>query len=169
MLRKNRRHSNSFFVLSAFTVAELLIVMLVTGIVFLMAFEGLSIIRQYSGLIGRKLMEKSTLLCGHQALEVLMQQSDSIRKSDQGVIFYSDVLDSIENYLVIDSANISLCQGTAFNILYPNPVSVDYHFLDDKTDLVDSIFIAVRCGKDTLKFDYGLSILHGNRLNIFTE
>jgi hypothetical protein len=114
-------------------------------------------------------MEKTTLLYGHQVLEVLMEQSDSIRKSDQGVIFYSDALDSMENYLVIDSANISLYRGKTIDILFPNPVQVNYRFLNERTGLIDSIFIAVKSGRDTLQFEYGLSSLHGIKLNIFSE
>jgi competence protein ComGC len=169
MCPKVKKHKLSFSTLPAFTVAELLIVMLVAGIVFLMAFEGLNIVRQYSNLINRKLMEKTTLLYGHQVLEVLMEQSDSIRKSDQGVIFYSDALDSMENYLVIDSANISLYRGKTIDILFPNPVHVNYRFLNERTGLIDSIFIAVKSGRDTLQFEYGLSSLHGIKLNIFSE
>lgn len=169
MCFKVKKYKLSFSTLPAFTVAELLIAMLVAGIVFLMAFEGLSIVRQYSNLINRKLMEKTTLLCGHQVLEALMEQSDSIRKSDQGVIFYSDALDSTENCLVIDSANISLYRGTTIDILFPNPVYVDYRFLNEKTGLIDSIFIAVKSGRDTLRFEYGLSSLHSIKLNVFSE
>lgn len=169
MLYKEKKYRFPWFALPAFTVAEILIVMIVTGIVFLMAFEGLNIVRKYSGFINRKLMEKSTLLGGHQMFEVLMEQSDSIRKNDQGLIFYSDVMDSTEACLVIDSANISLYRGSDVDILFPNPVSVDYRFLNEKTDLIDSIFIAVKCGKDTLRFNYGLSTLHGIKLNVFSE
>lgn len=169
MNSQQRKRKYNILTLSAFTVAELLIVMLVAGIVFLMAFEGLSIIRQYSHLINRKLMEKTTLLCGHQTLEILMEQSDSIRKNDQGIIFYSEVFNNIDNWLVIDSTNISLHRGNTIDILFPNPVHIDYHFLNEESGLVDSIFIAVKSGKDTLQFDYGLSSLHNIKLNIFSE
>lgn len=157
------------FSLPAFTMAELLIVMLVGGIVFLMVFEGLSIVRQYSNLINSKLTEKTTLLSGHQTLELLMEQCDSIRKSDRGIIFYSDVSDTTENYLVIDSANIILNRGNNSDILFHNPVYVDFSFINENTMLVDSIFIAVRTGRDTLRFDYGLSYLHNVKLNIYSE
>lgn len=155
--------------LPAFTVAELLVVMLVGGIVFLIVFEGLNIVRQYSSLINRKLMEKTTLICGHQTLEILMEQSDSIRKNDQGIFFYSAASAEIENYLVVDSANILLYRGSASDILFPNPIRVNFCFLNEETGLIDSIFIAVKAGRDTLRFDYGLSPLHNIKLNIYSE
>lgn len=168
MCSKEKR--SKLFSLPAFTMAELLIVMLIGGIVFLMVFEGLNIVRQYSNLINRKLTEKTTLLLGHQTLEILMEQSDSIRKSNQGIIFYSDVSDTAENYLAIDSTNIIiLYRGTTSDILFPNLVCIDYGFLNEKTDLVDSIFITVKSGKDTIRFDYGLSSLHDIKLNIYSE
>lgn len=166
---QERKQKHSFGALPAFTVAELLIIMLVGGIVFLMAIEGLNIIRQYSNFINRKLMEKTTLLCGHQALEVLMEQSDSIRKSDEEIIFYSDALGSIKNYLVIDSTNISLRRGYTTDVLFPNPVYVDFCYLNEHIGLIDSIFITVKSGNDTLRFEYGLSSLHGIKLNVFSE
>lgn len=167
MCSKEKR--SKLFSLPAFTMAELLIVMLIGGIVFLMVFEGLNIVRQYSNLINRKLTEKTTLLLGHQTLEILMEQSDSIRKRDQRIIFYSDVSDTAENYLAIDSTNIILYRGTTSDILFPNLVCIDYGFLNEKTDLVDSIFITVKSGKDTIRFDYGLSSLHDIKLNIYSE
>lgn len=169
MNSQEKKQKQAFFTLPAFTVAELLIVMLVAGIVFLMAFEGLNIVRKYSNLISRKLMEKSTLLCSHQMLEVLIEQSDSIRKNDRGVIFYSNALDNIESCLIVDSTNISLYRGNTTDILFPNPIYVDYCFLNEEVGLIDSIFITVKSGKDTLRFDYGLSSLHGIKLNVFSE
>lgn len=169
MYPKKKKYRLPFFSLPAFTMAELLIVMLVGGIVFLMVFEGLNIVRQYSNLINRKLMEKTILLCGHQTLEILMEHCDSIRKNDSRIIFYSNAPDTAENCLVIDSTNILLYRGTSSDILFPNPILVDFHFLNEETSLIDSIFIAVRSGKDTLRFDYGLSHFHDIKLNIYSE
>lgn len=151
------------------TMIELLVVMLVAGIVFLMAFEGLSIIRQYSSSINRKLMQKTDLLYSHQVFETLMEQSDSIQKDEQHLIFYSNVSDVAEERLAIDSTSLLLQQGTNTDILFPGLIHIGFHYPDRNTDLIDSIFIAVKQNKDTLYLDYGLSSVYGIKLSAFSE
>lgn len=156
--------------LSGSTMIELLIVMLVTGIVFLMAFEGLGVIRQYSTLVSRKLMQKSTLLYSHQVFEALMEKSDSIRMENQKIIFYTEASDAAEKCLVIDSTSLRLLHHeSSSEVLFPEMVHISFYFSDKNRDLIDSIFITVKADRDTLKFNYGLSPFRGTKLNVFSE
>lgn len=154
--------------LSGNTMIELLIVMIISGIVFLMAFEGLDIIRKYGALLNRRLTSESTLLYSHQTLEILITESDSIRKNNQELFFYSD--NTVTKRLIVaPERSILLCQDSVTDELFPQLLYADYHLLNDSTDLVDSIFVTVKLGKDTLRFDYGLLSSYYMRLNIFSE
>ena len=88
--------------LSGNTMIELLVVMIVAGIVFLMAFEGAEVFRKYSLLLSRKLTAQTSLLYSHQTLELRVsrycpwQQSSSMSTKNhsapvekEGQVFYS--------------------------------------------------------------------------------
>lgn len=154
--------------LSGNTMIELLVVMIVSGVVFLMAFEGLDVVRKYAALLSRKLTSESTLLYSHQTLELLIAESDSIQENNQELFFYSG--NGVARRLVVaPEHSILLCQDSVADELFPQLLYADYHLLNDSTNVVDSIFVTVKLGKDTLRIDYGLLSSGSPRLNIFSE
>lgn len=149
---------------------ELLIVMIVSGIVFLMAFSGLDILRKYSHLLHRRLTAESTLLYSHQALELLVEQSDSIRKEGQAFLFYAN--QTVTRRLVADPASASIVvlqQDSVIDEWFPQLLHTDCHLMNDTTTWVDSLFVTVTLGRDTLRLEYGLQAVRHTQLNVFSE
>lgn len=169
MPHQQKKYRRFFSSLSGSTLVEILVVMIVSGILFLMVFDGLSIIQQYGGLLNRKLMQKSALLHTHLTIELLMERSDSIRKVDGKVMFYTHATDTSDYCLIVDSTNLLLYRDAYIDTLYSNLIKMDFHFLAQKNGLVDSIFILIKPGKDAIQLSYGLPSVDGKVLNTFSE
>lgn len=127
MFSGKRKYRFWSMTVSGSTMIELLIVMVVSGVVFLMVFEGLDVIRQYSNLLSRRLTSESALLYSHQVLETLIEESDSIRRNDRELIFYSD--EAVAKRLVVNpgSSILLIRQDSVVDELFPQLLHADYH------------------------------------------
>ena len=100
--------------------------------------------------------------------ELLIEKSDSIQYENGAVIFHS-TQNKVQR-LVADADGVMLLhQDTVVDRLFPQLLSMDCHLLNDSTYRVDSIFITVKSGRDTLRLDYGLSSSEFIKLNVFSE
>ncbi len=138
------------------TIVELLVVMIVSGILFLLLFDGLRIVQQYGRILDRKLTHKSGLLYSHQVLEILLEKTDSIRRNGNELLFYTNRAVEAER-MSIDSAYIVLYGEGFADTLFAGLLDVGVHPVSSHSSLIDSLFVSVRLGSDTLQLDYGLS------------
>lgn len=138
------------------TLVEILVVMIVSGIVFLLLFDGLNIINQYSHLVNRKINQKLDLLYGHQNLELILEQTDSIQMENGQLLLYGT---NKLSFLTIDSTAIVLLdEDRNADTLFNNITDVHIHSLTDNKSLVDSIYLSVAINNDTIQLKYGLPI-----------
>ncbi len=151
--------------LSANTIAELLVVMIVSGILFLLLFDGLDIVRRYGHILDRQLSAKSGLLYSHQVLETLFERTDSISLNEQELLFYSSNAQEAER-VYLDSACVLLCRPDYTDTLFAGLVQVEPH---GDSPSIDSLFVYVRIGVDTVRLEYGLPALHHLVSNSFND
>lgn len=138
------------------TLVEILDVMIISGIVFLLLFDGLNIINQYSHVVNRKINQKLGLLYGHQNLELILEQTDSIQMENVQLLLYGT---NKLSFLTIDSTAIVLLdEDRNADTLFNNITDVHIHSLTDNKSLVDSIYLSVAINNDTIQLKYGLPI-----------
>lgn len=143
------------YCLSGSTLIELLIVMIVSGILFLMLFDSLHIVHRFGNALTDKISRKSTLLYSHQLMEALFEKTDSIRKEDDKLLFYT--YGSSQCSLTVDSLQLILSDKNGNDTLFVDLKGLSTHALEETSSLIDSIHIVTMLGTDTIKLDYGLS------------
>jgi len=142
--------------LHGMTMPELLVVMIVSGIVFLLVFDGLSIIQRYGYLLDQKLTAHSRLLYSHQALETILDKTDSIYWSDNTLLLYMGN-DPAILHLEMDSSYILFREKEHTDTLFAGLISVILHPISDESLWIDSLRLSMPIGKDTVILDYGIS------------
>lgn len=85
MIKINRVASKR---LKAATLVELLLTMIVSGIIFLLVFDGVAIIKKISSSLNKKLMANQTVLNSHRFMEHLVENADSVIARGDKLIFY---------------------------------------------------------------------------------
>lgn len=143
--------------LKASTLVELLITMVVSGIIFLLVFDGVGIIKQFSQSVNKRIEAGQTLLYSHQFMEHLMETADSVVNRDNILLFYtkgvvSDTLTVGDSFFVLESRGMAdiLFVGHAGYRIIPIP----------DTSHVDSLHIhCVVNAKDTIWLEYGQPII----------
>lgn len=149
---------------SGTTLTEMLVVMIITGILFLLIFDGLNIVNKYKRILNNKLNQKSEILNGHQVLEVLLEKTDSMRKNENEILLFNAGV--AFGHLAIDSTRILFYENEEhIDTLFTNLIDIRYHSLSEESPLIDSIFLSVPIGRDTIQLSYGLSPYSGLNLN----
>ena len=65
------------------TLPEILIVIILSGILFLILFEGMNIVNRYNYMLKDRLIKKNELFYSHSTLELILEETDSIRKAKE--------------------------------------------------------------------------------------
>ncbi len=75
---------------AAFTITEILVVMLVSGILLLVVYDGVGTIRKYTNGLVSGLENDNEQLGGMERLEALFIRADSVCRSKERYMFYED-------------------------------------------------------------------------------
>ncbi len=150
--------------LSGVTLTEILVVMILSGILFLFLFDGLNIINTYGQLTRGKLEGKIELLNGHHTLNLLLEKTDSIKKEGSDLLLLNS---EMEITRIITDSNLLILYRDAdhMDTLFTHLKSIKSHILSDNTQSVDSIYVSLLIGRDTLLLSYGLPPNNGFNLN----
>ena len=141
--------------LKANTLVELLLTMIISGIIFLLVFDGVDIIKRFSHIVNNRISANQTTLYSHQFMEHLVENADSIIKRGDKLLFYREsmVSDSViigETFFILESRGVTDTLFAGY---------IDYHTspLLENTDHIDSLFInCVVNTRDTVWLEYGL-------------
>lgn len=136
------------------TLVELLLVMIISGVLFLLLFDSLDIIRRFGDQLTDRINQKSNLLYSHQIMEGLFEHSDSIQKQDNQLHFYQ--YGASNTFLTIDSLHLLLHESNRVDTLFENLCHLTTHSVEENALLVDSFCITVQMGRDTIQLYYGL-------------
>lgn len=139
------------------TLPELLVVMIISGILFLLLFNGLHIITQYSRILGERLSTKNELFYSHSILEQIIEDTDSIRLNDteQMLLLYKN--GEVKQTLLFNDYGIQVNYRELKDTLFTNGVEWILHSQNKDIRVIDSICVKVHINKDTLVLKYRLT------------
>ncbi|MDR0938381.1 MAG: hypothetical protein LBN29_03350 [Mediterranea sp.] len=141
--------------LPAATLPELLVVIIVSGILFLSLFEGMSMVTRFSGLLRERLTDKGELLRAHSVLEGLTENLDSICRVEAGMrtlLLYRD--GEPRCTLTVDSAGCVVSFAHQLDTLFGRRARIALFPDDGESRHIDSIVVTVPVDADTLSLTY---------------
>ncbi|MEA4918883.1 hypothetical protein [Proteiniphilum sp.] len=141
--------------LKANTLVELLLTMIISGIIFLLVFDGVDIIRRFSHMVNNRISTNQTVLYSHQFMEHLVENADSIVKRGNKLLFYreSTVSDSVaigDSFFILETPGLT-------DTLFAGYINYGTSPTPDNTNHIDSIFIHCAINtRDSIWLEYGL-------------
>lgn len=145
---------------SGSTLPEILIVIILSGILFLLLFEGMNIINKYTLILKSRLIMKSDLFYSHSTLELIMEGTDSIRTSEEKHILLFYKTGEIKYTLSLFDKGIQVLYEDLKDTIFTNNLGWELHATDNNRHKIDSITIIALVDNDTLNLEYGLSTLY---------
>lgn len=139
------------------TLPEILIVIILSGILFLLLFDGMNIVNTYNLILRNRLITKNELFYSHSILEFIMEETDSIRLSydEQTLFFYR--AGEVRHTLLLNNKGIQVLYKELRDTIFINNSGWKLHYLNDSNYEIDSITIIAPIENDTLTLEYGLS------------
>lgn len=141
--------------LKANTLVELLLTMVISGIIFLLVFDGVDIIKKFSYTVNKRITANQTVLYSHRFMEHLMENADSVIGRSNKLLFYragivSDSVTIGDSFFIMESRGVPDTLFAGY---------IDYHITPslDNTAHVDSLYInCVVNVRDSIWLEYGL-------------
>lgn len=134
---------------------ELLLTMIISGIIFLLVFDGVEIIKKFSFSVNKRIMVNQTTLYSHQFMEHLMENADSVIERDHKLLFYREGVVS-ESVTIGHSSFILESRGVT-DTLFAGYIDYRITSLLDNENHIDSLFInCILNTKDSIWLEYGL-------------
>jgi len=147
---------------------ELLVTMIISGIIFLLVFDGVEIIKKFSLSVNKRITVNQTTLYSHQFMEHLMENADSVIERDHRLLFYREGFAS-DSVTIGQSAFILESRGVT-DTLFAGYIDYRNTSLLDNTNHIDSLFInCVLNTKDSVWLEYGLPYNRNAYLNSIEE
>ncbi|MDR1501465.1 MAG: hypothetical protein LBT43_03300 [Prevotella sp.] len=141
--------------LKANTLVELLLTMIISGIIFLLVFDGVDIIKRFSYIVNNRISANQRMLYSHQFMEHLVENADSITRRGNKFLFYREsiVSDSVtigDTFFILESSGMT-------DTLFAGYMDYRISSLLEHTNRIDSLFInCVVNTMDTIWLEYGL-------------
>ena len=134
---------------------ELLVTMIISGIIFLLVFDGVEIIKKFSLSVNKRIMVNQTTLYSHQFMEHLMENADSMIERDHRLLFYREGIAS--DSVTIGQSSFILESHGVTDTLFAGYIDYRITSLLDNAHHIDSLFInCVLNTKDSIWLEYGL-------------
>lgn len=152
--------------LKASTLIELLLTMIISGIIFLLVFEGVEIIKKINFSVNNRLTDNERMLYSHQFIEYLMENADSVIQQDNNLLFFREGFAS--DSLSIEPSSFILKSKGSKDTLFQNYIDYRILFVLETQTQVDSLFIVSFINtKDSIHLEYGLSLNRYAYLNSY--
>lgn len=140
--------------LKANTLVELLLTMILSGIIFLLVFDGVAIIKEFSNTVSQRIEAGQAMLYGHQLMEHLVENADSIVKKDNMLLFYKGGVAA--NSVTASDSSLVLETKGASSTLFEGFIDYRVSSAPERTNHVDSIFIYyIGTAGDSIRLEYG--------------
>ena len=136
---------------SASTLAELLIVMIISGVVFLLVFDGIQISRKLSIRLASRLTQNNDLMSQYFILEELFQNRDSVSYSGNR-LFFSKNGEHIEN-ITLENNRLIVTRAHHTDTLFQQVTKWDIK--SSTPPEVDSLFLWIQIGKREIRLSLG--------------
>lgn len=151
--------------LRAFTLAEMLVVMIISGIIFIALFEGVGLIKRYNIRMEGQIREGNSLFEGFRCLDVLFRECDSVCGESSRFVFFREerewvVVERMDSLLVCS-------RGESRDTLFRSVAGFGGAGPEGSGTRVDSLrMVVVWRGKDVqLSFDVPRRGGHDERVN----
>lgn len=129
--------------------------MIISGIIFLLVFDGVDIIKRFSYIVNNRISANQTVLYSHQFMEHLVENADSIARSGDKLLFYRESMVS-DSVTIGDTSFILESRGLT-DTLFAGYIDYRTSSLLDHAGRIDSLFINCVVNKrDTIWLEYGL-------------
>lgn len=145
---------------SGSTLPEILIVIILSGILFLLLFEGMNIVYKYNHILKDRLTMKNDLFYSHSILERMMEETDSIRASEEEHILLFYKTGEVKYTLSLYNEGFQVLYEELKDTIFTNNLGWELHSTDNNRHEIDSITIITPVDNDTLNLEYGLSALY---------
>lgn len=142
------------------TLPEILIVIILSGILLLLLFEGINIIYKYNYILRNKLTIKNELFHSHSTLELIMAETDSIRVSEEEHILLFYKSGEVKHIISLYNKGFQVLYEGLNDTIFVNNLGWKLHSIDNDLHKIDSIYITTPIDSDTLNLEYGLSTIH---------
>lgn len=142
------------------TLPEVLIVIIISGILFLLLFDGMNIVNKYNRILRNRLIAKNDLFYSHSTLELIMEETDSIRKATEEDLLLFYRTGEVRYTLLLKHEGFQVLYKELHDTIFINNVDWELHFIGDKKNEIDSISVITPVDNDTLTLKYGLSSIH---------
>lgn len=152
----------------ATTLPELLVVMILSGILFLLLFDGLDLITKYNRMLQNRLALKEELFYSHATLERFLEATDSARLSNENMILLYKA-GEVRGTLFFDSCGLCLFFDGMKDTIFTHSIERNFHSQIDTETNIDSISIKNLIGKDTLFLSYKISELNINHTHAVNQ
>ncbi|WP_148038946.1 hypothetical protein [Proteiniphilum sp. X52] len=141
--------------IKASTLVELLLTMIISGIIFLLVFDGVDIIKRFSNIVNNRISANQTVLYSHRFMEHLVENADSIIKRGDQLLFYRE--SRVSDSVTIGATFFLLKSQRMTDTLFAGYIDCHTSPLLENGDHIDSLFInCVVNARDTVWLEYGL-------------
>ncbi|MCM1722612.1 hypothetical protein [Bacteroides ovatus] len=142
------------------TLPEILIVIILSGLLFLILFEGMNIVNRYNSMLKDRLIKKNELFYSHSTLELIMEETDSIRKAKEDDILLFYKAGEIRNTILLKNEGFQVLFKELQDTIFINNLDWEFRYIDEEKHEIDSIIVIVPIDNDTLTLKYGLSSMY---------
>lgn len=142
------------------TLPEILIVIILSGLLFLILFEGMNIVNRYNSMLKDRLIKKNELFYSHSTLELIMEETDSIRKAKEDNILLFYKAGEIRNTILLKNEGFQVLFKELQDTIFINNLDWEFRYIDEEKHEIDSIIVIVPIDNDTLTLKYGLSSMY---------
>lgn len=142
------------------TLPEILIVIILSGILFLILFEGMNIVNRYNYMLKDRLIKKNGLFYSHSTLELIMEETDSIRKAKEDDILFFYKTGEIRHTILLKNEGFQVLFKELQDTIFINNLDWELRYIDEEKHEIDSVIVIVPIDNDTLTLKYGLSSMY---------
>lgn len=141
------------YTLAASTLVEMLVVIIVSGVLFIALFDGVDLVKRYTNRLNRKLATGNTLLDRFQQLDYLFQSCDSVSGTGESFQFYRD---GDRQALVERQDSFLFCsRASGVDTLFWGVEKIHIVAVKDQPELVDSLGVQFRYRGRLCYFEFG--------------
>lgn len=139
------------------TLPEILVVIILSGILFLLVFDGMNIIHKYNRIFAKRLILKNEVFYSHSILELIMEETDSIRTSGEDTLLLFYKAGDVKCSLSLNKEGFHISYKELKDTIFINNLGWRLGTRDEKKHEIDSLFVIAPLNEDTLILEYGLS------------
>lgn len=134
----------------AFTLQELLVVMIITGIIFLAVMDGFRLYGKYAQMARKRMNEDIDIYNNYSRLELLAEQCDTVYSISDSLVIIEES-DSLSFLTLQPSSFIAITERNITDTLFSQVLSINIKRNEEQLHTTDTLIISV---KDKKRDDY---------------